>query len=149
MPPASKRPSPPARMVALLAAEKRRLLAEKGHVTRQDFDEAWAACYAVMVDERAWPHNTEQRRIWREVQDETKPECLAAFLDVPTPFAFAAGRMSEAAGGMCLRLEPEQVGRALLAAIAYVAIEDEATASRASTAANAFVMTTEMEAAAA
>ena len=59
MPAPSKRPSPPARMVELLAAEKRALIAANGLVTRQDFEAAWAECWHVMVLERAWPHKTD------------------------------------------------------------------------------------------
>ncbi len=131
-------------MVALLAAEKKRLLAENGHVTRQDFETAWEACWEVMVLERAWAHNTPQRRNWRAAQDETKAECCAAFLDVPTPFAFAAERISSAASGMCLRLAPEQLGRALLAAITYVELpsDDMELSMCAADAANAFVSST-------
>ncbi len=141
MPAPSKRPSPPARMVTLLAAEKKRLLAENGHVTRQDFETAWDVCWDVMVLERAWAHNTPQRRNWRHAQQMTKAECRAAFLDVPTPFATAAARLTEVAGGMCLQLEPEQVGKALLAAITYVDLPeaDLARSVRAANAAHAFV----------
>ncbi len=147
MPAPSKRPSPPARMVALLAAEKRRLLAENGHVTRRDFETAWEACWEIMVLERAWPHNTGHRRAWRQAQDETKAECCAAFLGEPTPFAAAAERLTEVAGGMCLQLAPEQVGRALLAAIAYVELpeDDVARGKRASTASSVFVAVPNIE----
>lgn len=126
-------------MVELLAMTKYWLLAENGVVTRSDFDAAWEGCWRVMVDERAWPHATKHRRAWREAQDETKEECLLAFLGVPSPFAFAAARISEVASGMCLHLQPEQIGKALLAAVAYVEIDDEQSAGRASSAANAFV----------
>lgn len=126
MPAPSKRPAPPARMVALLAVEKRRLLAEKGHVTRQDFEQAWAACWEVMVLERAWAHSTPRRRESRAALVATKSEVRAAFLDEPTAFAFATGRLASAADGMCLRLEPTQVPRALLEAIAYVELHDRA-----------------------
>ncbi len=107
-------------MVELLAVEKARLLAERGEVTSQDFREAWAECWWVMILERAYPHATRHRRAWRAVLQSTKPEMRAAFLDDPTAFAFAAGRLTEGAGGMCLRLSPAQVPAALLAAIAYV-----------------------------
>lgn len=126
-------------MVALLAVEKKRLLSENGAVTRQDFEAAWERCWEVMVDERGWPHATIHRRAWKRAQKRTRREIRAAFLDEPTPFAFAAERVSEAASGMCLHLEPEQLGKALLAAMAYVEIEDEDTARRASAAASAFV----------
>lgn len=120
MPRASTRPAPPARMVALLAVEKRRLLAEKGHVTRRDFDAAWAACWMVMVLERSWSHNTYNRRSTRAAMLATRSEVRAAFLDEPTAFSSAIGRLSSAASGMCLQLEPEQTMQALLATIAYV-----------------------------
>lgn len=120
MPPPSKRPAPPARMVSLLAAEKRRLISEKGHVTRQDFDEAWQTCWQVMIDERAFPHATRERRGWRVAMQMTRSEAQAAFLDEPTPYAFVAERLVAAAGAMCVRLAPEEVPNAILAAHAYV-----------------------------
>lgn len=139
VPPPSKRPSPPARMVELLAAEKRRLLAANGTVTRRDFEAAWAVSWETMKCESAWAHDTSQRRAWRRAQRRTRSEMRAAFLDEPTPFSFAARRVSEAASGMCLQLAPEQLGRALLAAMAYVEIDEEEAAGRASSAAQAFV----------
>lgn len=132
-------------MVALLAAEKRRLLATNGTVTRRDFEDAWSASWEVMVLERAWAHNTPQRRAWRAAQAATKAECRAAFLNLPTPFAAVAERLTTVAGDMCLTLAPEQIGRALLAAIAYVEV-DEDRAARASDAAYVFVQSPEMEA---
>jgi hypothetical protein len=77
----------------------------------------------------------------RQAQDETKEECCAAFLGAPTPFSFAAGRLAGAASGMCLELEPEQLGKALLAAFAYVELDpdDEALSIRSSDAAYDFV----------
>jgi hypothetical protein len=130
-------------MVTLLAAEKKRLLAEKGHVTRQDFETAWDACWEVMKKEHAWAHATWDRRSWRRAQKRTKKEFKAAFVGDPTPFAFAAGRIDTAARNACLCLEPEQIGRAMLAAVSYVEIDDEETAERASTAASAFVWMTD------
>jgi hypothetical protein len=131
-------------MVELLAVEKRRLLAE-GRDLRNlaacEFDEIWETCWEVMVLERGWPHATKHRRAWRQAQDETKEECLLAFRDAPSPFAFAARRIAEVAEGMCLRLAPEQVGKALLAAVAYVEVDDEHAAGRASVAASIFVAT--------
>lgn len=126
-------------MVTLLAAEKKRLLAEKGHVTRRDFEAAWDACWEVMKKEHAWKHATHARRDDRRTQRWSRREVRAAFLDEPTPFSFAAGRMTEAASAMCLRLEPDQLGRAMLAATFYVEIDDEESAIRASSAASAFV----------
>lgn len=126
-------------MVQLLAAEKRRLIVANGHVTRRDFDEAWERCWDMMRKEHAWAHATHERRSVRRAQRSTRRELRAAFLDEPTPFAFAAQRISEAASGMCLQLEPEQLGKAMLAAMAYVEIDDEAVAIRASSAASAFV----------
>lgn len=119
MPPASKRPTPPERMVELLAIEKRRLLAANGTVTRQDFERAWEACWWTMVLERAFPHATRHRRAWRMVLEVTRSECKAAFLDEPSPYATAAARLVSAANGMCVRLTPDQVPMALLAAHAY------------------------------
>lgn len=135
-------------MVELLAAEKKRLIAEKGHVTRQDFDAAWSSCWEAMRREHSWPHATDQRREWRRAQQRTRREMRAAFLGEPTPFAFAAGRMSEAASAMCLHLDPEQLGKAMLAAMAYVEIDNVAAAERASDAASLFI-TPESEAIAA
>jgi hypothetical protein len=106
-------------MVELLAVEKRRLLAARGHVTTQDFDAAWEACWEVMVLERAWPHATCHRRSWRAVQWSTRSEFRAAFLDEPTAFATATRKLAGAASGMCLQLEAGQYPQALLAAIAY------------------------------
>ncbi len=120
MPRASKRPAPPARMVQLLAAEKRRLLADHGDVARQDFDEAWERCWEVMVDERAFPHATRERRGWRIAMQMTRSEMQAAFLDEPTPYARVAERITSAASAMCVRLDPGEVPRAVLAAHAYV-----------------------------
>lgn len=94
MPPASKRPSPPARMVSLLAAEKRRLLAEKGHVTRQDFDEAWDRATATLKAEHAYPHATEQRRAWKAAIEFAWSEVRAAFLDRPTAVGFVTDKMT-------------------------------------------------------
>lgn len=107
-------------MVELLAIEKRRVLAEKGTVSLQDFRDAWDACWWTMVLERAWPHATCHRRSWRITMLVTRQEARAAFLDDPTAFSWAVGRLGEAAGGMCLQLSPAQVPAALLAAIAYV-----------------------------
>jgi hypothetical protein len=120
MPARSKRPSPPARMVELLAVEKERVLAEGRDVTRHDFEEAWAKCWNHMIAERAWPHATIHRRAWRSAMIATRSETRAAFVGDPTPFAFVTYRLVEAAEGMCVWLEPEQIPKALLAAIAYV-----------------------------
>lgn len=126
MPAQSKRPSPPARMADLLAAEKHRMLAAGQELTVRDFEDAWARCWAIMVHERAWPHATVHRRAWRQVQVETKAECRAAFLGLPTPFATAVGRLAAAADKCGVDLEPGQLAKALLAAIVLVEIpEDE------------------------
>ena len=128
-------------MVELLAAEKHRLLAAEGHVTRNDFRRAWLMAWDVMVLERAWPHASRHRRMWREAMVAMRPEMEAAFLDAETPFSAAAGKLSSAAARMCLQLEPEQVGRALLAAMTYVDLpaDDESLSRRASNAAYKFV----------
>ena len=123
-------------MVELLTIEKRRLLDVNGGVTTSDFRAAWERCWEIIVLERGWAHATRLRRSMRQAQDETKDECRAAFLDLPTPFATAAASLTEAAGGMCLQLVPEQVGKAILAAFAYVEVEDTADAQRASRASN-------------
>ncbi len=107
-------------MVELLAAEKHRLLATQGHVTRQDFEAAWTAAWEVMVLERAWAHATRFRRGSRAALASTRSEFRAAFLDEPTAFATAVERLATAADTLCMDLEPEQVPLALLAAIGYV-----------------------------
>lgn len=127
-------------MVELLADWKRIIIEVDGRQpTLADFQMAWDRSWEIMVIERAWPHATKHRRAWRQVQDETKAECCAAFLDTPSPFAFAARRIAEAAEGMCLRLAPEQLGKALLAAVAYVEAPDIEHAELASDAAAMFV----------
>ena len=131
-------------MVTLLSIEKRRLIAEgrdPSSMSVSDFNEVWERCWKILVDERGWAHATRLRRSMRQSQDETKEECCAAFLDRPTPFAFAAGRLSEAASGMCLELCSEQLGKALLAAFTYVELDpaDEARAIRSADAAHDFV----------
>ncbi len=83
-----------------------------------------------MVDERGWAHATKHRRNMRRSMRSMRGECRAAFLDRPTAFSFAAGRLSEAADGMCLRLEPTQLTAAMLSALAYVSTErDESDAA--------------------
>jgi len=127
-------------MVELLSVEKRHLIAEHGHVTHRDFRDAWDRSWTQMVIERAFPHATVHRRNWRRALVGTQPEFRAAFLDEPSAFSFAAARLSEAAEGMCLHLEPAQLGTAILAAVGYVeGPEDVAAAVRASDAARAFV----------
>jgi hypothetical protein len=106
-------------MVALLAVEKRRLIAANGAVTRQDFEAAWDRCWHVMVLERAWAHATRFRRGSRMAMLSTKPEFRAAFLDEPTAFAFAVERLTMAASNMCLELGTAQVPFALISAIGY------------------------------
>lgn len=96
MPARSKRPSPPARMVELLAVEKKRLLAERGFVTAQDFERSWERCWAIMVTERAWPHATTHRRAWRSAMLDCKPETRASFLDEPSGFSRYIGALAEA-----------------------------------------------------
>jgi hypothetical protein len=97
MPAHRKRPSPPARMVELLAIEKRAMLVTKGHVTDEDFDIAWDACWAIMVTERAWPHATELRRSWRTAMVEAlRPEARACFLNLPSGFNRYMGALAEA-----------------------------------------------------
>ncbi len=123
MPPASKRPSPPARMVELLAAEKKRLIDEgraPSTLSVCDFNAVWERCWEVIVLERGWAHATRLRRSMRQSQDETKEECCAAFLGKPTPFGVVATRLAEIAERCGVDLAPEQVGRALLASIVFV-----------------------------
>ena len=120
MPAKRKRPSPPARMVELLVAEKKRVLAQHGSVDRHDFEAAWDWCWAIMVTERAWPHATVHRRAWRTAMIATKSEMRAAFVGDRTAFAEVAYSLAIAAEGVCVWLEPEQIPSALLAAIAYV-----------------------------
>lgn len=115
-------------MAGLLEAEKRRLIAAKGHTTVADFRRAWDASWAVMVDERSWQHATRYRRSSRVAMLSTRSQYRAAFVDLPTAFADAIGSLSIAASGMCLHLEPEQTAHALLAAISYVELDVPALA---------------------
>lgn len=50
------------------------------------FEEAWESCWQAMVAERAWPHNTGERRRWRAGMLSAKPEYRATFLGMPTPY---------------------------------------------------------------
>ena len=126
-------------MVELLTIEKRRLLDVNGYVTTSDFRAAWEHCWGVMVLERAWAHATVHRRGSRRMMLATRGEYRDAFLDGSTAFSCAATSLRDAAAGMGLPLAPEQVGRALLAAIAYVQGEDEHEAARESAAARVFM----------
>lgn len=112
----------------LLEAEKRRLIAAKGHTTVADFRRAWDACWAVMVDERSWQHKTPYRRGSRVAMLSTRSQYRAAFVDTPTAFADVVGSLSAAANDMCLQLEPEQTAQALLAAIGYVELDADRAA---------------------
>lgn len=87
-PPRQPRLDPPARMVELLAAHKRACLRDDGTVTTDDFDRAWARCWEVMVDERAWPHATDLRRQWRTGMRLSRHEYRAAFLSLPAGIAW-------------------------------------------------------------
>jgi hypothetical protein len=79
-------------MVELLAEAKRQLLAVQGSVTVEDFEAAWDVAWAQMVTERAWPHNTVQRRQWRNaMKTAMKPEARACFVNQPTAFQFYVG----------------------------------------------------------
>lgn len=125
MPAPSKRPSPPARMVELLADWKRILLdVDQRELTMEDFRRAWERCWEIIVLEHGWAHATRLRRSMRQVQDETREECCAAFLDLPTPFAAAAARMDEIATSAGVTLAPAQLGRALLASIVLVELPE-------------------------
>jgi hypothetical protein len=154
MPAQSKRPSPAARVVELLKVEKRRLLAENGVCTHDDFRAAWEACEKVIIGERAFPHATVHRRRWWAALVSARPDYQAAFCDERTPFAVAAARFDEVAGGMCLNLTPQEIGRAMLASFALVADDedggfDEDATSGAIDAAGAFMaLTNETEMAA-
>lgn len=126
MPAHSKRPSPPARMVQLLLAEKRRMLADGRTLTRRDFEAAWDACWEVMVGERAWPHATEHRRYWRMMMASTKNETRAAFLDQPTPFSTLAASLTAAARRFRIDLSPEELPMVFIRAIqAGYSVSDE------------------------
>jgi hypothetical protein len=50
------------------------------------FEAAWERSWETMVLERAWPHPTQERRSWRRVMLETKPETRACWLGLPTPY---------------------------------------------------------------
>lgn len=99
---------------------------------------AWGRAWDVMVEESAWKHKTIQRRDARYGMEETITEWCAAFVGAPSPFSFVAERLSTAASSMCLRLEPWQLGRAMIAAVNYVEIEDPHRALAASAAARKF-----------
>jgi hypothetical protein len=87
VPARSTRPSPPARMVALLAERKRDLLVLGVPITEAHFVEAWDVSWAIMVTERAWPHATVERRAWRKAMREALyPEARACFLGQTTGF---------------------------------------------------------------
>lgn len=118
----AKRPSPPARMTALLIEEKRRLLADQGYVTLDDFNQAWQTSWHVMILEHAWPHATQHRRGWRRAMIATRSEARAAWLGEPTSFAAAVQRLTDLAG---MPLDPPRVTKALLALIEYTAIPDD------------------------
>ncbi len=130
-------------MVELLSAEKRALIAANGLVTRQDFEAAWSKCWEIMRCEHAWAHATHLRRGSRRAMVTTRREYRAAFLDERTPFAFAAGRIAGAADGMCLSLEPDQIGKALLAAISYVELDPDDLDLSVRAADNAYTFLTE------
>lgn len=104
-------------MVELLAAEKRRLLAENGMLTGEDFETAWCECWMVMVSERAWPHATEHRRHWRVAMIATKSEMRAAFLGQPTSFATLATGFTVAARRLRVELTAEDLPTVILGAI--------------------------------
>lgn len=97
MPARRKHPYPPERMVELLVDRKREVLAAQGYVTEQDFEDAWALSWAMMVTERAWPHATAERRGWRKAMLEAmRPEAKACFLGVPSGFQRYARAVLEA-----------------------------------------------------
>lgn len=52
----------------------------------QVFEGAWDRSWQTMVVERAWPHATVERRTWRRVMLDCKPETRACFLGLPTPY---------------------------------------------------------------
>jgi hypothetical protein len=109
-------------MTDLLAADKRRLLAEHGYVTLHDFEQAWAQSWEVMVLEHAWPHATVHRRGWRTAMLATRSELRAAWLGQPTAFAVAVERLTDIAPGP---LDLERVPKILLACMGYTAGPDD------------------------
>jgi hypothetical protein len=99
-------------MVELLAVEKRRLLAEHGRVTVEDFEVAWVECWAVMRSERAWPHATVHRRAWRKAMNEAlKPEARACFLGEPTGFQRYIGALADAMDESVFAGESDMAGQ--------------------------------------
>lgn len=110
-------------MVELLAAEKRRLLAANGHVTSEDFEAAWAACWTRMILDHAFPHKTSQRRGWRQAMWATRSETRAAFLNDSTAFSEAVERLTRAAARSRITLSTDDLPRTMITA--YVTARDD------------------------
>lgn len=108
-------------MVELLTIEKRRLLAEHGRVTRQDFEEAWERSWELMRVEHAYPHATPHRRGWRKAMNASRGEYRAAFLDRRSGFGLVAAQITGAALRGHLSPTPVEMAKAVLAATAYAA----------------------------
>lgn len=109
-------------MMDLLVVEKQRTIDARGAVTLADFEAAWQTSWDTMICEHAWPHATQHRRGWRRAMIATRSEARAAWLDQPTAFAVAVGRLTALAGAP---LEPDRVTKALLALIEFTAIPDD------------------------
>lgn len=112
-------------MTELLIAEKRRLLAANGDVTRQDFETAWAACWMRMVLAHEFPHDTQERRGWRQAMQATKSETRAAFLGQPTAFSEATERLSKAAGRSRVTITTDDLPAVMTAAYVLAHDDDE------------------------
>lgn len=106
-------------MAELLADARRELLAIDVVLDEADFDRAWDESWDRMRSERAWPHATEHRRQWRVAMVATRSEMRAAFLGRPTMFGDLANSLMSAAARQGVVLEPEQLPKVILGAIAF------------------------------
>ena len=126
MPARSDRPSPPARMVELLAVRKRELLDHGVELTRSEFDAAWNDAWVIMTAERAWAHATEHRRGSRIAMVSTRSEYRAAFLDQPTAFSTLAVGLTTAGKRLRVTVTTDDLPTVILGAIGqgYLADHD-------------------------
>lgn len=59
------------------------------------FDRAWDAGWLAITKTRAWPHDTTERRGWKEALTLARPEFCAAYELRPTPISRALDHLSE------------------------------------------------------